>query len=259
MQGAEEPSIPASSLVRAVDKSTAIPGGSGTFLSFGPPSLGFDNLIFRGNGSNAQVGIYFIKAVLSSVPQKVIARGDSLDGKVVDSVDVGRESIDDTGNQQFAFWVKFTDQSEGIFVATNVDCMITADDSVPAGSTGNMATAPSGPGVYSWAVNGGILEGGDGTNQITYTAGSGPDLTIDLTISIGTVSADCRKTVQVTRGDVDNDGDVDLSDFNAIESCTTGPGVLASDACRQVFDFDGDDDVDFGDWATFQIAFTGQR
>lgn len=198
-------------LVRAADKSTAIPGGSGNFLSFGPPSLGFDNLIFRGNGSSAQVGIYFIKASLGSAPQKVIARGDSLDGKVVDSVNVGRESIDDTGNQQFAFWVKFTDQSEGIFVATNLDCTITADDSVPADSTDNIATAPAGPGVYSWAVNGGTLDDGDGTNQITYTAGSGPDLTIDLTISFGTVSADCQKTVQVTTGPTataDNDGPV---------------------------------------------------
>lgn len=59
-------------------------------------------------------------------------------------------------------------------------------------------------------------------------------------------------------GDCGHDGDVDhhdLADFNA---CLLGPTDEPPLAC-ECFDLDGDGRVDLGDFATFQVAFTGQR
>jgi hypothetical protein len=63
-------------------------------------------------------------------------------------------------------------------------------------------------------------------------------------------------------GDVDLDGDVDLSDFATFATCYYGSGVTVPppgcdaaqfDAC----DFDADSDVDLSDFATFATNFTG--
>ncbi len=57
-------------------------------------------------------------------------------------------------------------------------------------------------------------------------------------------------------GDANGDDHVNLVDFNAFDSCTTGPGGGASSPC-DVFDFNWDDDVDRHDFAIFQRFFTG--
>jgi hypothetical protein len=53
-------------------------------------------------------------------------------------------------------------------------------------------------------------------------------------------------------GDLDGDGDVDLSDHNLLCDILTGPGALAS--CPS-FDFDADGDIDLADWSVFQTHF----
>ncbi len=56
-------------------------------------------------------------------------------------------------------------------------------------------------------------------------------------------------------GDNDCDDDVDLIDVDALVRCVTGPGGAFVPGC-QVFDFDGDGDVDFRDFGAMQrIAF----
>ena len=57
-------------------------------------------------------------------------------------------------------------------------------------------------------------------------------------------------------GDCDDDGDVDLQDFLAFQTCFTGPGGTLTPGC-ECADFDGDDDVDLQDFLAFQVAFTG--
>ncbi len=58
-------------------------------------------------------------------------------------------------------------------------------------------------------------------------------------------------------GDADNDGDLDLIDWSALQACFTGAnGVAASEGC-DMFDFDSDADVDLDDYDSFQQAFTG--
>lgn len=57
-------------------------------------------------------------------------------------------------------------------------------------------------------------------------------------------------------GDLDGDGDVDLSDFALFAQCFTGASLPAQVGCSQA-DLDGDDDVDLTDFATFAQNFTG--
>jgi hypothetical protein len=57
--------------------------------------------------------------------------------------------------------------------------------------------------------------------------------------------------------DHDNDGDVDLDDFQDFAACLGGPDVEAPPACADAHDGDSDLDVDASDFALFQEAFTG--
>jgi hypothetical protein len=61
----------------------------------------------------------------------------------------------------------------------------------------------------------------------------------------------------ITLGDYDEDGDVDLVDFAAFQTCFTGPGNLPSASCRVAFDSDDDADIDLADFGNFQLSFTG--
>ena len=60
-----------------------------------------------------------------------------------------------------------------------------------------------------------------------------------------------------TPGDVNRDGDVDLTDFANWPGCVTGPDIAPYGAGCGGFDFNGDMDVDLGDFAGFQAVFTG--
>ena len=62
---------------------------------------------------------------------------------------------------------------------------------------------------------------------------------------------------RIPRGDCEDDGDVDLNDFEAFEDCLTGPNVVVGDACR-CFDVDRNGAVDLADLATVQANFTSQ-
>ncbi len=56
-------------------------------------------------------------------------------------------------------------------------------------------------------------------------------------------------------GDSDEDGDVDLRDYAALQRCFTGPGGSADAACM-ILDDDGDGDVDDFDVAEFVLRMT---
>ncbi len=65
-------------------------------------------------------------------------------------------------------------------------------------------------------------------------------------------------------GDADDDGDVDTTDFARFNDCMANPGEtpdppppMTSDGCLDGFDFDNDADVDFHDYASFSLVFTG--
>ncbi len=58
-------------------------------------------------------------------------------------------------------------------------------------------------------------------------------------------------------GDGNGDGNVDLFDLDLWNACLASPGSTAPPACL-VFDFDGDQDVDWADNAVFQQLFGGR-
>ena len=57
-------------------------------------------------------------------------------------------------------------------------------------------------------------------------------------------------------GDCNYDGNVDLDDFVGFEPCLLGPGGGLGANC-ECFDMDDNGDVDLSDFAEFQVAFTG--
>uniref|UniRef100_UPI0025CC15C4 hypothetical protein n=1 Tax=uncultured Thiodictyon sp. TaxID=1846217 RepID=UPI0025CC15C4 len=57
--------------------------------------------------------------------------------------------------------------------------------------------------------------------------------------------------------DWDDDGNVDMIDFEAFAAVMTGPGNCCPTTNSWIFDNDSDQDVDLGDFAAFQRGFTG--
>ena len=60
-------------------------------------------------------------------------------------------------------------------------------------------------------------------------------------------------------GDSDRDGDIDLRDLAAFESCFSGAGTFFRTLPCGCLDADDDADIDLGDFCAFQQAFTGQN
>jgi hypothetical protein len=58
-------------------------------------------------------------------------------------------------------------------------------------------------------------------------------------------------------GDPDDDGDIDISDFERFYDCLTGPGEASDKPGCIESDFNGDDHVDLEDVAVLQVDFTG--
>lgn len=85
-----------------------------------------------------------------------------------------------------------------VAIETPVSCTITAPDAVCANSNGNTASVPGQPGAsYSWSVSGGTIASGQGTNSITWSSGSSSPAVITVTVSRGTCSKTCTKSVIV--------------------------------------------------------------
>ncbi|MGE5715357.1 MAG: hypothetical protein ACM369_01805, partial [Acidobacteriota bacterium] len=81
--------------------------------------------------------------------------------------------------------------------------VITAPSTVAPGSTNNTASVPSHAGsTYAWTITNGTITNGQGSAQITFTAGSSGTLTLSVTetSSSGCVSAPGNATVTVAAG-----------------------------------------------------------
>ncbi|GJM23600.1 MAG: hypothetical protein DHS20C16_00150 [Phycisphaerae bacterium] len=71
----------------------------------------------------------------------------------------------------------------------------------------------------------------------------------EATFGTGEVGQSCG-----IKGDLDDDGDVDLDDYAIWENCAGGPGAAAMPGCADA-DCDGDTDVDLADFASFMLGF----
>ncbi len=120
-----------------------------------------------------------------------------------------------------------------------------------------------------------FLNNGDGTLAWPYGYGAGQDIQglsagdLDGNGSVDLVTAHHASATFAIHwnlhcfpllGDLDNDGDVDLSDHVVLAACVTGPltGGVPMNCPGEVLalaDLDADADVDLGDVAAFQITF----
>lgn len=110
------------------DSNSPIPGGSGTFSAFGvTPSLDGTNIAFRAIGPGGQDGVY---TNMGGSLIKVVDLSDSIEGKALAAVGpdaVGSLSAVALGlggslsGNEIAFIALFTDDSQGLFVATIAD------------------------------------------------------------------------------------------------------------------------------------------
>jgi hypothetical protein len=64
-------------------------------------------------------------------------------------------------------------------------------------------------------------------------------------------------TLVLIPGDFDNDGDVDLNDFDIFQACASGPAIPLNPGCEDK-DFDSDNDVDQSDFGIFQRCISGE-
>jgi hypothetical protein len=100
-------------LHRVADTNSPIPGGVGNFQQFGffyPPALRNGRVVFSGYGSGGQAGLYTDRTGLLT---KIIAIGDTLDGKTVSAPYTGPRSVD---GDQMVLICDFTDSSSGVYV-----------------------------------------------------------------------------------------------------------------------------------------------
>jgi hypothetical protein len=77
---------------------------------------------------------------------------------------------------------------------------------------------------------------------------------------LGEISTEIDAVADVaegTRGDTENDGDIDFADFEIARDCLFGPDAPAPTCPCRVTDFDQDSDNDLHDLAAFQAAFGG--
>ncbi len=99
--------IPQEPIRPVADLTTQIPGGIGTFTGFSSLSSSVNHTAFLGTGSNGQAGVY-----LASTLSKVIAVGDSLNGKRVTALRFGSNGLDGVN---VAFTAGFADGTQGVF------------------------------------------------------------------------------------------------------------------------------------------------
>ncbi len=101
---------PQAGLVRLADTLSAIPSGSGNFISFGPVSISDTDIAFLGNGSDGQQGIYASTAQRELF--KVIDLHDAIAGKAIATLNLSRAGL---FADPIAFQATFTDGSQGIY------------------------------------------------------------------------------------------------------------------------------------------------
>ncbi|HMJ63879.1 MAG TPA: hypothetical protein VK615_00905, partial [Candidatus Binatia bacterium] len=86
--------------------------------------------------------------------------------------------------------------------ATPPDATVTAPAAVWANSTGNTASVPSAVGAtYAWTITGGAITAGQGTPQITWSAGSAGSVNLGATVTRGCSSIGSA-VVSVSQQDV---------------------------------------------------------
>ncbi len=112
--------------------------------------------------------------------------------------------------------------SVGVTITAVPSCAITAPSAVCEGSEGNTASVPDAGAnaAYNWNITGGTITVGNGTRQITWTAGSGAAANISITVT-DVNGCLCSESTSVTI----NARDIALSVSTTDGGNVTEPGV----------------------------------
>lgn len=77
------------------------------------------------------------------------------------------------------------------------DTTMTAPPSVSPGTTGQASVASQSGATYLWTISNGSITSGNGTNTITFTAGSSGHLSIGVTVTAGSCPASQTKNIPI--------------------------------------------------------------
>ena len=107
---------------------------------------------------------------------------------------------------------------------------------------------------HQWKRNGLTIIG---ATSACYDATEPGTYTCVLTDDCGSTTSDPADVALATpeSGDFDGDGSTDFADLDLLTACLTGPDVAVAAGCECV-DTNLDSDVDLGDYAVFQRAFS---
>jgi hypothetical protein len=86
--------------------------------------------------------------------------------------------------------------------------------------------------------------------------GTAPD-SLDRAGEADTADYAAGSITAVVPADFDGDGDVDLGDFGVLQSCFNGPNRPPAETSCFAGDFDADHDIDLADFSAFQACFNG--
>jgi len=94
-----------------------------------------------------------------------------------------------------------------------LDCSITTDDPVCSGTTHDASVGNAGVGAtYDWTVTDGTQDTPDDFDTITYTAGAGPTVTIDITATdVNECTNTCQYVVTVASAPPTSDAGADMA------------------------------------------------
>jgi len=191
-------------LALVADVGTAVPGGVGMFWSFGNVAIDPGVVVFQGSSDDGaggeRVGIY---TDLDGALSKIIATGDTLDGKTIAGLGFGPGGF---SNGQVVFGVQFADGSAGISMAT----VCAGGSETPQITCPADVAAKTAPGQATVAVlypAPGVTANCPATTvTVTCTAASGSNFAVGTTpvtctaASGAGLSSSCSFDVVVTRG-----------------------------------------------------------
>jgi hypothetical protein len=135
--------------------------------------------------------------------------------------------------------------------------------SVSLGDPATFTVAAVGEGTlaYQWQKEGSDIPGATSETLQIPSASQGDVGSYRCVVTAGcgnVTSNEAALTLRAAPGDLDADGDVDLTDFAAFQGCFNGPNRPPAEGCSAPgADFDGDQDVDLTDFAIFQSCFNG--